>query len=167
MSRWIWISVAVVAGFGGATIANAEIYRCLHEQTVVFSDRPCGENAETYASEYSISVVEAPQGLQEIAEENRVFLLEREQRKQVLLAAARERRQRAEEQQLHSRQASEQIQFVAVYPRRFDQPGQRPDSDQKPPPVEPDEPISDRARILASRSLNSGRNINLRPVQSR
>lgn len=160
MSHWIWIPIAAVVGFGGVGTANAEIYRCLHEQTVVFADHPCGENAESYAFEHSISVIEAPQGLDEIARENQAFLLQREQRKQALLAAARERQQRIEEQRVLSEQTAPEVQYVAVYPRRFDQPYRRPDNgdDQEPPPAEPSEPVTDRARILANRPVY-GRNV--------
>ena len=169
MKRWIIIAglVNVVIIVGNPVMVSAEIYRCVHADGVVFADYPCGENAESYASETSISVVEAPEGLDEIAKNNQAFLLKREQRKQDLLAEARERRQ--QEESLQRQQAAEPVRFLPVfYPRRFEQPHKRPDSDydhEPPPPVEPREPVTGRTTILSGRQV-SDRRIQARRIRS-
>lgn len=59
------------------------IYRCETETGVIFSDRPCGEQARTYTPSNSLSVVPANQRLAEIEAENQAFQQrEAEQRRQ-------------------------------------------------------------------------------------
>ncbi|MEM7054868.1 MAG: hypothetical protein AAF446_10020, partial [Pseudomonadota bacterium] len=83
-------------------LLQAEIYRCAQDETVIFSDLPCGENAERYESAKGISIIEPPPGLDAIAQNNQAFVEQRQQRRQQALADARERR-RQEQEQLQQR----------------------------------------------------------------
>lgn len=82
-----------------AASATGQIYRCSEGDTTVFSDIPCSESAELHDPGGGISVVAAPEGLDEISAGNRLFL----ERRQEQLA---QRRERAAQRQLEIRQAA-------------------------------------------------------------
>lgn len=90
-------SLLLLAGTGPA---GAEIYRCTNGETTVFSDVPCSESAEVHHPATRISVVDAADGLDEIARQNRSYIDQRQARleRQREQAAERRREQRVARQ---------------------------------------------------------------------
>ncbi len=77
-----------------AVLAQASIYRCVDEEgTVIFSDRPCDEEAREYIGGTTLSVINAPEDVEARAEANRAFIEERRERQ---IEARRQRTQQDE-----------------------------------------------------------------------
>lgn len=73
--------VIVATMFSVSALAQASIYRCVDEQgTVIFSDRPCDDEARAYESAATLSVINAPEDVEARAEANRAFIQERRER---------------------------------------------------------------------------------------
>jgi len=87
------------------TPAGAEIYRCSDGETTVFSDLPCTGGAEIHLTEGRVSVVTAPDNLDDIAESNRAFL---EQRREALA----QQRQRAAQQRRREQQRERRLEAI-------------------------------------------------------
>lgn len=82
--------------FSTAALADGTIYRCANEDgSIVFSDRPCDDEARAYQGPSSLSVISAPADVQARTEANRAFIEERRER----MNEARRTRELPEQQQ--------------------------------------------------------------------
>jgi hypothetical protein len=107
---------AILAGLLTAALGNpatAQVYRCQEGDTTVFSDIPCSENAELLEVLTGISVVAAADDLDDVAQRNKAFIDQRQEK----LAARRERaaefRQRTERDR-QRRAAAEEIRYRTI-----------------------------------------------------
>lgn len=66
---------------------SAQVYRCTDGETTVFSDIPCSDDAELHDVRVGISVVSAAEDLDKVAERNKAFVDQRQEK----LAERRER----------------------------------------------------------------------------
>ncbi len=80
------------------------IYRCETETGVIFSDRPCGDQARAYSPAAGLSVVPATEQLAEIEAENRAFQQREAERRQERREARHAARNQVEPTPDHSRQ---------------------------------------------------------------
>lgn len=78
------------------TSAQGQTYRCEHDGTIVFSDRPCSVDAVVYAPLATVSVVPSADDLDQIAAANQAFIQARLDRQ---AAERRDRQRRAESRQ--------------------------------------------------------------------
>lgn len=90
MSRWVLAIVLI----GPSVTAGAEIYRCESDGVIEFSDTPCQAEPQPYRSAGNVSVVSAPDDLQQTARLNQAFI---EQRQEALEEQRSERDRRAED----------------------------------------------------------------------
>lgn len=97
-----------------AASATAQIYRCTEGETTVFSDIPCSESAELHESAGGISVVKAPEGLDEIAAGNRIFLEQRQEQLAQQRERAEQRRLQAQQEARRSEAAAEALRYRTV-----------------------------------------------------
>lgn len=148
-----------------AASASAQIYRCTEADTTVFSDIPCSESAELHEPGGGISVVAAPERLDEIVAGNKLFL---EQRQEQLA----QQHERAAQRRLEARQAALRHQAAEAALRYRTVIGQLGDprfGANRPSPLDPrtraqrDRQAGDedpaRRRTLLSRSGSNQRNI--------
>jgi len=89
-------ALLVLFAFGPADPAASQVYRCEEGDTTVFTDVPCAENAERLQMRSGISVVAAANDLDEVAERNKAFLDQRQEKLAARRARAEKFRQRAE-----------------------------------------------------------------------
>ena len=153
--------LASIVALGGPALLNAEIYRCIDTDTVIFSDLPCAENAERYEVQAALSIIETPPGMEAIAEQNQQLVEQRQQRREQNRAAAQAR--------LREQEEAERRQFE--YPPIVYQPvffrANPPLNGGDERPAEPSDPsqepvVSPRSRILSNRNTDTQRDI-LRP----
>ncbi len=71
-----WPALAALCLLTSAAAADS-VYRCEIEGVTVFSDRPCADHAELMVPTGSLSVVSAPENLDQIAAANRTFIDQR------------------------------------------------------------------------------------------
>jgi len=89
------VAAVVLAWLAIGPAGAAEIYRCDHGGTTVFSDRPCADDAALHRSGNGLSIVAAPDDLETVSAQNREFVEQRRQRlAEHRRAAARADRQR-------------------------------------------------------------------------
>lgn len=84
--------IIVLAGVSPG--AGAEIYRCESDGVVEFSDTPCQSEPQTYRSAGNVSVVGAPDDLEQTTRLNQAFIEQRLERRE---QQRRERQRQAEE----------------------------------------------------------------------
>lgn len=89
----------------------AEIYRCMHGDTMIFADRPCGEDAEVHQTESTISVIAASDSLDQIMQQNQRYLEQRAQH-QAARRAARLEQQRNQPAAVRQQAI---VEYVPVY----------------------------------------------------
>lgn len=71
------------------SMGQTTIYRCIDAAgTPVFSDQPCGEQAQPHQTGARLSIIEAPDDVEAVVEANRVFIDQQRERRQ---AAAQQR----------------------------------------------------------------------------
>lgn len=69
----------LMAAGGSASLSAQEIYRCDEDGIKVFSDTPCGDNAEVHVSGNRLSIV-APADLEAVTEQNQAWLARQHER---------------------------------------------------------------------------------------
>ena len=80
------------------------IYRCETETGVIFSDRPCGDQARAYSPAAGLSVVPATEQLAEIEADNQAFQQREAERRQARREARQVARSQSDSAAEHSRQ---------------------------------------------------------------
>jgi hypothetical protein len=118
---------------------EAQVYRCESGDGIVFSDRPCADDAEEYQPLRGISLIEPDANLDQVAERNQAYLRERRERQDALRQARLERARSTAEAPVHVIQERpvSQVFFVPErdsMPRRPDRaPRSDPPRDGQPP----------------------------------
>jgi len=137
----------------------AQIYRCVEDETTIFSDRPCSEDSEIHEPAARLSVIAAAQDLETVRERNREFIDQRLDR----IASARERAvQRPDSRQTDRDQLAYPVvnrgfgyPVIAPFRRDFHD---RKDRDEDPVRPPRRAPVSEDSWTLSGRQLGSRRN---------
>lgn len=129
----------LVALFAGLMLApataNETIYRCEREDgSVVFSDRPCDEQATVYRAGNNLSVVDAPKRLAERIEENRAFIDQRRERLLEQRRSAEPATERAEQPRPQSSPQQPLLQVPYWPPQPIEPPTPQPPGGREPSP---------------------------------
>lgn len=111
MREFTLIIVALLVS--SSALAEASIYRCIDEEgTVIFSDRPCDEEARAYEGAATLSVINAPEDVEARAEANRAFIEARRERQS---EARRQGLQQEQQPPASVRPVRPQTQFVPFW----------------------------------------------------
>ena len=138
--------------FSNGAMGQTTIYRCVDAAgTTVFSDQPCGEQAQRHEAGARLSVIEAPANVEAVVEANRVFINQQRERRQ---AAAQQRARQEELTALRAQPAAQpRVQFVPYWlPPAHHKP--------RPPPERVEREREERFSALSGRQPGSVRRSN-------
>ncbi|MEM1082194.1 MAG: hypothetical protein AAGH65_11490 [Pseudomonadota bacterium] len=145
MNRLSWISLWLAASMHCSAEAS-EIYRCADGDTTVFSDQPCGDDAQLHQSEQRISVVDAADNFDQIIEQNEAYLEQRRNDRQ-------QQREQAAERAREQTRFTTVVEYVPLYypvrPRPYAGFPDQPIRPERPRPQAPSEALSSRDQILS------------------